>query len=332
MKNKIVKILLIVMLLSPGIFAQVTASGISLAGILDSSVPTATITAPNGGEIFQIGDSTNVTWTATDSSFGSTPMGLYYSSDSGATFNLVENNVANSGTYRWEIPNDPSLTVLFKITAIDSFGLGSADTSDAVFKIDGPPAEPTNLAASTEDHKINLSWDSSSEADVANYFVYRSTSASVSVILSNRIDTVSVPNTSYADSVVSHDSTYYYVITAVDSLNNESIASNEVSATAYILQITSVTFQQSTDGLKMVTINYTFTGNPAGTYTITPYYSEDNGNTWTQCNVANISGNFGESISPGAKAITWDFGTALPNTYTSQARIKIGAVEESAGK
>ena len=314
--------------LSIKLFGQVSAEGISPGGILDSQNPEVTVISPNGGEVYQIGDSVDITWTAVDSSFGLIPINLYYSIDNGLNFSLIEDSLSNTGTYRWEIPDEPSLEMLVKVTATDSFGLTGADTSDAVFKIDGPPSPPENLVATLSDHAITLDWDAVNEGDLESYFIYRSTVSGVEAILSNRIDTVLVPNNTFTDTDVEHDSTYYYVVTAVDSMGNESVASGEVSGTAYILQIIAVSFSQRTDGSKNVDITYSFTGNPSGTYTITPYVSTNGGVDWQDC--ITLSGDYGEGIVPGTdKGITWGFGTDMSNVYSSNVKIKISATEES---
>jgi len=311
------------------LWAQVTAQGISLAGILDSEDPQVTVSFPNGDEIFQRSDNITITWNATDPSFGATPIGIYYSADGGLNFTPIELNVANTGAYAWIIPQEATLEGLIRIVAADSFGLAGVDESDAVFKIDGPPAEPQNLAAATSDHAINLTWDAVVEGDLDRYNVYRSTSPGVELIPANLLATVMAPLTGYTDSAVQHDSLYYYVVTALDSMNNESVASNEVSAQAYILQVTAVAFHQRTDGSKLVDVNYSFTGNPMGTYLISLFYSLDDGMSWLDC-FAITGGTFGSGISPTENlTMTWDFTEDIGNIYTNSARVKIVAQEES---
>ena len=331
-KHSVFIVLFTSLLLNFNAYGQVSVEGISLGGILDSKSPEVELTYPNGAEIFQIGDSVDITWNAVDSSFGDNPISLFYSSDSGNTFTTITSEIANSGVYRWEIPDTPSLNTLIKISAADSFGFSNFDTSDAVYKIDGPPDPPANLIASLEDHTVNLEWDAVDIPDVAYYFIYRSTSLGFDTSNVNRIDTVYSPTTNYADTNIVHNTTYFYIVTAVDSMFNQSIASEIVAATPYILNITSVNFSQRTDGSGSVDINYSFTGNSLETYTISPSFSIDDGASWTLCNANNVEGDFGEGILPGVGIITWDFISALPETYTSNARIKIEAAEEGAFK
>ncbi|MFH2049960.1 MAG: hypothetical protein ABIJ12_10990, partial [bacterium] len=254
MKRYFYYTIMILFLFSSNLFAQVIAEGVSSAGILDSQIPDVGVVFPNGGEVFQVGEQVNIQWTAGDSSFGSSPVSIYFSTDNGATFDAIFTDITNESPNSWEIPNTATLEGLIRIVAIDSFGLAGNDTSDAVFKIDGPPVQPSGLVASLADHVINLSWSSVDEGDMNKYHVYRSANSEVVITSENLIDSVFVPTTIYADSNVTHGATYYYVVTAVDSLGNESIASLEVSGTAYILQITAVSFQQRKDGSKYVDI------------------------------------------------------------------------------
>jgi len=76
-------------------------------------------------------------------------------------------------------------------------------------------------------HSVSLTWGASPTGTVNAYNVYRST---VSGSLYARVGTVLVPGLTYTDSVVQNGTTYYYVMTAVDSNGGESVFSNQVSA------------------------------------------------------------------------------------------------------
>jgi len=319
--------IMILFLFSSNLFAQVITEGVSAPGILDSQIPDVEVVYPNGGEVFQVDDLVNIQWTATDSSFGLNPVSIYFSSDNGTSFQTIYSDTTNTSPISWSVPNIATLEGLIRIVAVDSFGLNGSDTSDLVFKIDGPPAAPGGLLASLSDHVINLSWNTVDEGDLDKYHIYRSMNPDVETNSDNLIDSVSAPVIVYADSNVTHGETYYYVITALDSLENESIASSEVSETAYILQITSVTFQQRKDGSKLVDVDYVFVGNPLGTYTITPYYSIDSGTNWLECTLI-LGGDTGSNIAPGTYSMVWDFGSELGGIYQRNALIKIIGAED----
>jgi len=94
------------------------------------------LTAPNGGEAWKGLTHENIAWTSTpDIEF----IDLYYSKDDFvADNNLIVSNYANSGTYDWYVPNDPSTTVKVKI--IESGGT-LEDESDDYFTILEPSCD-----------------------------------------------------------------------------------------------------------------------------------------------------------------------------------------------
>lgn len=78
------------------------------------------------------------------------------------------------------------------------------------------PDAPTNLIAIvTEDDEIQLNWDNNSEEDLDHYNIYRD-SVKIDESLTNE----------YLDNSVSLNTEYDYYITAVDTSDNESTASN----------------------------------------------------------------------------------------------------------
>jgi fibronectin type 3 domain-containing protein len=91
-----------------------------------------------------------------------------------------------------------------------------------------PPAAPTGLAATAGDATVSLDWDDNSEPDLAGYDVYRSTTSGSGY---SRLNGPLVGSSDYTDNSVSNGTTYYYVVTAVDTSSNESGYSNEDSAT-----------------------------------------------------------------------------------------------------
>jgi hypothetical protein len=84
---------------------------------------------------------------------------------------------------------------------------------------------PTNLKATAGSSQVALSW--TAVAGAAGYNVERSTTSGgpYTTIATNEA------GTSYTDSTVTNGTTYYYVVTAIDSSKDVSANSNEVSAT-----------------------------------------------------------------------------------------------------
>lgn len=102
---------------------------------LDHVLPTVAVTAPNEAVTLTIGSPHDITWSAADAS-GVTAVDLAYSTDGGATFpNVIVTGIANSGSYGWTVPNDPTTTARVRVTAHDPFGNAGSDVSDEDFTI-----------------------------------------------------------------------------------------------------------------------------------------------------------------------------------------------------
>ncbi len=84
----------------------------------------------------------------------------------------------------------------------------------------GPCSTPTN-------HGVTLTWAASTSANVAAYYVYRSSTAGGPYV---KVAETTATVLTYDDKVVQAGLTYYYVVTAVDASKNESAYSTEVKA------------------------------------------------------------------------------------------------------
>ncbi|MCK4578790.1 MAG: fibronectin type III domain-containing protein, partial [Candidatus Marinimicrobia bacterium] len=93
-----------------------------------------------------------------------------------------------------------------------------------------PPAAPTGLTATPGDQLVALTWSPNSEVDLSHYVVYQgivsgfdTTGASVAQ--------VNKPDITATITSLTNGSTYWFVVTAVDSAGNQGAASAEVSGT-----------------------------------------------------------------------------------------------------
>jgi hypothetical protein len=117
---------------------------------------------------------------------------------------------AGTQTLRLSFPDGGFNLNWFKLTLIDTI----------------PPATPTGLVAVAGDNSVSLDWDDNSESDLASYGVYRSEIAG-----GPYTHLQDVAASDYVDNTASNGTTYYYVVTAIDTSSNESGISSEVSAT-----------------------------------------------------------------------------------------------------
>lgn len=115
----------------------------------------------------------------------------------------------------------------YVVTAFDNNGLESRYSNQVRVVIDSlPPSPPTNLVASYDsiNQIVFLLWNASSDPYLALYRIYRS---EISGSYSTPLDSVAGSDTTFSDSTMTLGKIYYYVVTAVDSSNNESNYSNE---------------------------------------------------------------------------------------------------------
>jgi hypothetical protein len=110
--------------------------------LADQTAPTVTVTAPNGGETWGIGETHDITWTAADN-IGVTTVDLAVSSDNGVNWTSIVDGHANDGVYAWTVSAGAGNQTLVRALAHDGAGLTAADASDAPFVVQ-PTAGVTN--------------------------------------------------------------------------------------------------------------------------------------------------------------------------------------------
>ena len=121
----------------------------------------------------------------------------------------------------------------YVVRAVDLGGNESADSTEATATpFDAAPAAPTGLAPTAGDRQAFLDWADNAEADLAGYNVYRSTAQGSG---HTRINPSPVTASAYLDNTVVANTTYYYVVRAVDLSGNESANSDEISAIPFDL-------------------------------------------------------------------------------------------------
>jgi hypothetical protein len=105
---------------------------------------------------------------------------------------------------------------------IGAFEATSGSDTDTI-----PPAPPTALAATAGDGSVSLDWDDNQESDLVSYTVYRSSKSA------DRYSSIAtdITTSDYTDSGLVNGTKYYYLVTAVDTVDNESSPSDEVFAT-----------------------------------------------------------------------------------------------------
>ena len=210
---------------------QVDAAGGSDTATLEISVAADTTPPPvPSGLTATAGDgSVTLDWTANTDSDTAT-YNLYRSTTSDSYTTALSSGI--SGNSFFDDTAENGTTYYYVLTAEDASGNESAESSEVsatpVFVPDGtPPVKPTGLTATAGDTLLTLDWNDNSDLDLDSYRVYRSTTTGSfgSALVSD------LSGSSYIDNTVVNGTTYYYVVTAVDTSDNESMESDETSAT-----------------------------------------------------------------------------------------------------
>jgi len=128
-------------------------------------------------------------------------------------------NVISTGPYT--IPDGGSVTAIYAFVAGQDLDALRENIDAAKRKI----TTPGKLAATSTKEAINLNWSQGISSDVVSYKMYRSNASGGGF---SEIASVSNGETSYSDTDVKIGTTYYYVVTAIDSDGGESGYSNEV--------------------------------------------------------------------------------------------------------
>jgi hypothetical protein len=159
------------------------------------STPTGLTAAPGNAQV-------SLSWNA---SGGATSYNLKRSTTSGGPYTTIASPTTTSYT---DTGVNNGTTYYYVVSAVNSFGQ-SANSSQVSATPSAIPQPPTGLDASAGNAQVGLNWNASSGA--TSYNVKRST-------------------TSYTDTGLNNGTTYYYVVSAVNSFG-ESANSSQVSAT-----------------------------------------------------------------------------------------------------
>src|ERR1700691_3018707 len=189
---------------------------------------------------------------------GNSAVSLTWAATSGASSYHVKRSATSGSETQISAPTSNSYTdtgltngtkYFYVVSAVNSGG-ESANSSEVSATPSAPltaPATPTGLHATGGNAQVSLSWSASTSA--ASYNVKRSTANGGPYNTAVASPTV----TNYTDTTVTNGTTYYYVVSAVNSAG-QSANSAQASATPAI-----------------PTANVTITINPAQTKAISPY-------------------------------------------------------------
>jgi len=182
--------LLLTVLASPGF-----ASGVK---ITTTSLPKGTAETSYSATIEATGGCTPYTWSITS---GTLPSGV--------------TDEASKNTTSLDLSGTPTKAATYSFT-VSVTGCGGHVTT-ASFDI---------VIQDATNYSVNLSWNASTSDDIAGYNVYRGPNGTTWTKINSSLEA----STSYTDSTVVDNTTYYYATTAVNTSGEESAKSASVEA------------------------------------------------------------------------------------------------------
>lgn len=112
-------------------------------------IPIVTVTAPNGGENWEVATFKQITWTSQNI----INVKIEYSTDNGSNWLVVaESRPAGTGIHNWIIPNTPSTDCLVRISDVSH--PSANDISDSTFTIDGGVSVENLNSGIPEEHAL----------------------------------------------------------------------------------------------------------------------------------------------------------------------------------
>lgn len=210
------------------------------------------INTPVGLSVYSIPSDT---WSADTITYNSAPLTMSELGtilvDEDSFAQILEFDVTSFVQAEWA-SNDKVVSLVLKRTSGNGFlsGIRSREMGIAPELIieqvpsvvAGPPSAPQNVRSYSMIGNVLLDWDDNSEADVATYNVYRSTSSTefrlyeepiaMALVSSDFVDVQDQHKTGWDIGMMRDDTVYYYRVTAVDAHGYESESSLEIVGTA----------------------------------------------------------------------------------------------------
>jgi len=265
--------------------------------------PYITVTAPNGGESWNIGTSRNITW----ASEMVTNVKIEYTTNNGSSWiEISASTQASAGTYAWTIPHAPSTECKVKIS--NASGGVPSDESNATFTI--PPPGITVTAPNGGEN-----WVKNSQQNIT-WISYGVTNVKIEYSTNNGSNWIEIVSSTSASA-----GTYSWTVPDVSSTNCKVKISEAGTGTPNDESNSTFTITSSVVSLKTpnggeswaATTKNEITWTFIGTENIKIEYTTDNGSNWIEI-IA--------STPTAAGTYLW----TVPNTPSSLCKVRISDV------
>lgn len=165
----------------------------------------------------------------------------------------------------------PNVSYVYYVTAVDRAGNESAPSNEVAVTPNAPPPPPQGVEAQGGDKQVQITWlRLEAVPDLAGYNVYRSPRPITALhprdatgVTQLNLTLLSPIQTSYVDSGLVNNTTFYYAVTAVDSFGAESNFSLVRQATPHLppvaIRLSATPRTISANGLSTSTVTATVT-------------------------------------------------------------------------
>jgi|GEM_PF-4629581 len=235
--------------------------------IVETVLPVVNITAPMAAVSFNANDPIEIIWTATDNDIIE-KIGIYFKQDSGSAYEVVAENLENSGSFSWKAPFANTQTAQIKIVATDKSGNEGEAATDGFTIVFNEGSElilytliPSNNAI-LRPVDTDLDWElRNSTGETALHDVYFST---VEADIDNKEETAKVLSASESTNVdlpqLSLGAAYFWRVEVIAGTMSYDTGTKTFStATDLLLAPTNLTASNLTD--TSVTLNWTDNSN-----------------------------------------------------------------------
>ncbi|MDX2360730.1 MAG: hypothetical protein QNK23_07980, partial [Crocinitomicaceae bacterium] len=277
-----------------------------------------TITDPNGGETFETGENTVISYLYLAGIVNTVQ--AEYSTDSGTSWTTISSGNPADGSINWTIPNDPSTNVQIKVTDLSNAGC-KTDTSDVPFTIlsdilttapnGGEVFKATVKQQNIPNAIVNAS-NATLEVNTVNY-TGTTTNYTQTFVPDNPLNKLKIQFTQIGGNYVRvyNGPTTGYPLLGTYYSTGTAISTHYTGALTVVSSVTSGTYDAFITSVGTATQNITWDITGTSEY-FDIDYSTDNGATWHR-----IVNDYEQTGSIG------NYDWQVPNVPTTQALIRV---------